>query len=109
MLEKSAKSATVLYLGHASASSYSAGLHLGDATVSAQDIASVDWSGSVVILIGCETSAEDADDLNLAKAFLQHGARGVVGTSARVSMAVAAYFFDQFFMLLFDGLPIDSA
>ena len=109
ILENSAKSDIVIFFGHASASAHSAGLQLGEAIVSAQDIAAVDWSDNVIVLIGCETSAEDSEGLDLAKAFFLGGARAVVGTSAKVSVSVAAYFFDQFFTLLYGGLPIDYA
>lgn len=108
-LTEAAAGALIIFVGHAGTTGESAVLHLGTTLVEIEDVAAVDWSGSVVILVGCETAAHDRDETDVALAFLTRGARAVVGTSAKVALGVANYFVGEFMQLLLAAVPIDYA
>lgn len=99
----------VIFLGHAHASEHWAGLDFGDTAVTVEDIAATSWNGCFVILVGCETAASDTSSGDFAYEFLVRGARGVIGTSAKVSVGVASEFFAFLFASLSNGAPIDYA
>ena len=82
-LHEASNSAVVMFFGHASAGGGSATLDLGRTSITVKDIEGQRWDGCFVSLIGCETSAVDAPERDLALAFLRGGARAVIGTSAK--------------------------
>lgn len=99
----------VMFFGHAGASHSLAQLDLGEMTLTTGDIAKADWTGSLVTLIGCETAALDTDQGDLAQQFINGGARAVIGTTAKIAVFVADYFFTAFFRRIMQGLPLDYA
>ena len=99
----------VMFFGHAGASHSLAQLDLGEMTLTTGDIAKADWTGSLVILIGCETAALDTGQGDLARQFINGGARAVIGTTAKIAVFVADYFFTVFFRRIMQGLPLDYA
>lgn len=99
----------VMFFGHAGASRSLAELDLGSVTLTTDDIARADWTGSLVTLVGCETAALDTDHGDLAREFINGGARAVIGTTASIAVFVADYFFEVFFRRIMQGLPLDYA
>src|SRR5262249_17961726 len=57
--------------------------------LSYRDILEQSWTGSVVLLFACESGAGDAEEGDLASAFLKRGARGVIATTAQVRLDIA--------------------
>jgi hypothetical protein len=109
LLSMISKSPIVMFFGHASASTSLAELRLGSLTLTTNDIAQADWTGSLITLVGCETAALDTDHGDLAREFINGGARAVIGTTARIAVFVADYFFEVFFGRIMQGLPLDYA
>jgi CHAT domain-containing protein len=109
LLSQLSKSPIVMFFGHAQASRALAQFDLGDVVLTTDDIAQVDWTGSLVTLIGCETAALDTDHGDLAGQFINGGARAVIGTTAKITVAIADYFFQVFFRRIMQGLPLDYA
>ena len=99
----------VVFLGHAQASEHWAGLDVGAVRVPRDAIGTRNWTHSMVFLIGCETSAADTTEGDIAEAFLRGGARAVVGSLTKISVNVAAVFFAECFEWLQQGLPVDYA
>ena len=99
----------VMFFGHAGASHSLAQLDLGEMTLTTGDIGKADWTGSLVMLIGCETAALDTGQGDLAQKFINGGARAVIGTTAKIAVFVADYFFTVFFRRIMQGLPLDYA
>jgi hypothetical protein len=99
----------VMFFGHAGASRRLAELDLGEMTLTTDDIAKTDWTGSLVTLTGCETAALDTEQGDLAHQFINGGARAVIGTTAKIKVYVADYFFTVFFRRIMQGLPLDYA
>lgn len=109
LLSKVSMSPIVMFFGHAAASRNLAELDLGEMILTTDDIAQADWTGSLVTLIGCETAALDTDHGDLAAQFINGGARAVIGTTAKITVSVADYFFEVFFRRIMQGLPLDYA
>jgi hypothetical protein len=109
VLAKAQDAPVVFFFGHALASEHWAGLECGNLTITADDIRSVRWLGSFVILIGCETAAFDTTNGDLAWQFIARGARAVVGTTTKVSVQIADFFVRVLLEDALDGMPIDYA
>lgn len=96
----------VMFFGHATSTTYWSGLDLGGSQLSADAISSANWTGSVVMLFGCETGAMDTFN-DLATAYLKGGALCVLGTVSKVTMDVANHFAIAFLQSIGNGQPVD--
>jgi hypothetical protein len=101
--------AALFFFGHGQASPDTAWITLDDVEIFTDDVAAQDWSGTLVFLVGCDTSVADEPESDMAAAFLDHGALGVIGTSAKVSFGVALVFFFRLYAALASGDRLDYA
>lgn len=97
----------VVFVGHAEDKDGVAGLDLGGLWLRKDDLNRIDWTGKIVILLGCETGA--VDGANWPDHLIVRGARAVVATTAKLDARIADVFLQMFLHATTEGMAIDYA
>lgn len=109
LLKEASRHQIVIFLGHARASEYWAGLDIGSCHIPLNMVTQQKWTNSFVFLVGCETAAVDTSEGDLSEAFYSGGARCVIGSQTKIPVHVASVFFEVCVSHLVSGSPADYA